>query len=130
MSFKVLSCSVSSVVILLIGITAAHIIEPLLGAWVLNKRQKFFLQNHNDYLRLVIFSGVIVCFIGANISVSSLLLVGFLQKDQYLENALLWWMGDTLGVILVAPLILAWSQSIKYCSQKNQITHFRLRNLC
>lgn len=93
--------------------TIAHTLEAFLGAWFLNRHQKFTLQTLNDYLQLIFLGGAVACFFGSNISVSSLFFANAIQATNYAETVLLWWMGDTLGVILLAPLILAWSSLSK-----------------
>ncbi len=91
------------------GITLAHIVEVALGAWLLNHNRRFMsLQTLHDYLRLIFWGGAIACFVGANISVITLLFTGFITPINYIETVIIWWISDTLGVILVVPLILTW----------------------
>jgi PAS domain S-box-containing protein len=91
------------------GIAAAKVAEAFLGIWLLNYHQQFTpLQTLRDYLWLILLGGTVACFVGANISVFALLLAGLTTPANYVETVQLWWSGDTLGVILVAPLILTW----------------------
>ncbi|MEN9595914.1 MAG: hypothetical protein RL236_348 [Pseudomonadota bacterium] len=96
-------------VLMVCGMTLAHVSEAFLGAWLMNYHQPFTLKTLQDYFRLVLLGGIVACFVGVNISVSTLLLVNSLAPIGYFKVALLWWMGDTLGIILVAPLILSFA---------------------
>ena len=96
-----------------LGTTLASMLEVLLGVWLLTSNNKFSssLNTLTDYLRLIALGGAVASSIGAIIGVLALLLAGFITPADYFENALLWWMGDTLGVVLVTPLILSWWQT-------------------
>ena len=96
-----------------LGTTLASMLEVLLGVWLLTRNDKFSstLNTLTDYLRLIALGGAVAGSIGAIIGVLALLLAGFITPADYFENALLWWMGDTLGVVLVTPLILTWWQT-------------------
>lgn len=39
---------------------------------------------------------------------TELLLLGMFPAEQYVQNLFQWWMSDTLGVVLITPLILVW----------------------
>jgi diguanylate cyclase (GGDEF)-like protein/PAS domain S-box-containing protein len=95
-----------------LGTTLASILEVLLGFWLLTSNNKFSLSLNTlpDYLRLIALGGGVASLIGAIIGALALLFSGLISPAGYFGNALLWWMGDTLGVVLVTPLILAWWQ--------------------
>ena len=46
--------------------------------------------------------------VAASTGVSSLELSGRLPSDAWFENWYTWWLGDFTGIIVVAPLLLAW----------------------
>ena len=99
-----------------LGTTLASILEVLLGVWLLTSNNKFSLSLNtlSDYLRLIALGGAVASIIGAIIGALALLLAGFITPADYFGYALLWWMGDTLGVVLVTPFILAWWQTTKW----------------
>lgn len=97
--------------VITIGTTTSHISEAFLGLWLLNRRQKFTLQTLQDYLQLILLGGMVPCFVGANISIYSLVSANALQLNNYVNTVQLWWMGDSVGVILLTPLILAWKNT-------------------
>lgn len=92
------------------GITLVNVIEPLLGVWLLtgNKKSTSFLDSLPSYLQLIVLGGGVASIFGGIIGPLSLLLADFITTADYFKNALHWWMGDALGVVLITTLILAW----------------------
>lgn len=95
------------------GITLANVLEALLGDWLImgSKRSQFYLRTLSDYLRLITLGGGVACVLGSLIGALALLLAGVIPATDYFGNVLIWWIGDTLGVMLVTPLIVAWWQN-------------------
>ncbi|MEQ1766466.1 MAG: EAL domain-containing protein, partial [Methylotenera sp.] len=94
------------------GITLVNVAEPLVGVWLLTRNKKLtsFLDSLPSYLHLIVLGGVVASLFGGIIGPLSLLLAGFISPADYFRNSLHWWMGDTLGVVLITTLILAWHQ--------------------
>ncbi len=94
------------------GITLANVLEALLGLWLLTRDDQFVLSLHTlrDYLRLIILGGGVACIAGAFIGGLAILLADYITPVDYFGNVLRWWMGDTLGVVLVTPLMLVWGR--------------------
>lgn len=91
-------------------IAASDTLEAFLGAWLLTRGGKFDLRLASllDYLRLIMLGGGISVAISALAANTALLSFGLLASENYLQSLAQWWMSDTLGVILVTPLILVW----------------------
>lgn len=94
------------------GITLVNVLEPLFGVWLLtrNNQSTPSLRTLRDYLRLIILGGGVACIAGAFIGGLAILLADYITPVDYFGNVLRWWMGDTLGVVLVTPLILIWGR--------------------
>lgn len=58
--------------------------------------------------------------ISAVIDATSLLLSGVISSATYLNKILDWWMGDTLGVIVITPFVLSWWQVRNVDIQRKQ----------
>jgi len=92
------------------AIASSDALEAFIGTWLLTRGVKFDVRLPSllDYLRLILLGGGVSIAISA-LSVNALLLFsGILTPENYLQSMLQWWMSDTLGVILVTPLILVW----------------------
>ncbi|MDD5301096.1 MAG: PAS domain S-box protein [Gallionella sp.] len=90
------------------AISSGDTLQAFCGAWLLTRNAGFDRAIHslNDYLRLLFLGGCVSVGIGALTAVSALLVSGFVTPETSSRELLGWWMGDMLGVILIAPLIL------------------------
>jgi diguanylate cyclase (GGDEF)-like protein/PAS domain S-box-containing protein len=66
------------------------------------------LGRVRDILALVVLGGATGCVVSASGGVASLALAGIVPWSAYLSVWWVWWIGDTLGVLLFAPFLLAW----------------------
>ncbi len=91
------------------AIAGGGTLSALLGAWLLMRDGRFDsrLRSLRDYLRLILLGGI-GSGISALIVPTSLLVSGDLPAANYLMKMLHHWMGDVLGIILMAPLFLVW----------------------
>ncbi len=91
------------------GITLANVLEALLGFWLIERFRPTAstLNRLPDYLWLIALGGAISSIAGAIIGTASILMAGYIQFSGIFENILHWWMGDTLGVVLLTPFILS-----------------------
>jgi len=85
-------------------------LEAFIGAWLLtrNNKQIINLCSLGDYLRLIVLSGAIGSCAAAIPGATILLISGAITAETYFLNMVHWWMGDTLGIIMITPLILVW----------------------
>lgn len=92
------------------GIASGDTLEALAGAWLVNRfanGSNAFLRV-NDVFRYTFFAGILAPAVSATFGVGTLLAGGFLVKQTFANAWLSWWMGDMMGAIVVAPLILVW----------------------
>jgi len=71
----------------------------------LNGHQLLF-QSNKEICLLLCLGGAMCCLISSSIGVSSLVYAGFIPFNQYLSNWFVWWLGDTIGVVIFTPLTL------------------------
>lgn len=93
------------------GIAFGNTLEALLGAYLLKQFIGFqpVLTRLKDVVGLVIFS-FLSAMVAATIGVASLVLSGTIEMSVFAETWKAWQLGDMLGALVVAPLILIWSQ--------------------
>src|SRR4028119_616333 len=64
------------------------------------------LARLKDVVNLILFGGLISTQISCTIGVFSLYLAGKVDGSQYWSVRWDWWLGDTMGVLILTPLIL------------------------
>lgn len=91
-----------------IGIGAS--LTALLGCLLLRRfgGERNPLERVLDVCAFMALGGVVSCLASAAIGVTTLCLVGYASWARYGQAWLTWWLGDTGGVFIVAPLLLVW----------------------
>src|SRR5262245_2594759 len=93
------------------GIALGNTLEALAGAWMLRRLVRFdpALGRVKDVLGLVVLAAVLSTTVSATIGVASLCSGGVKPWAAYPEMWSVWWLGDALGDLVVAPLLLTWA---------------------
>src|SRR5262245_12181009 len=93
------------------GIALGNTLEALLAAWMLRRLVKFdpSLQRVKDVLGIVVLAAGLSTMVSATIGVASLCLGGVEPWTAYPALWSVWWLGDAMGVLVVAPLFLTWA---------------------
>ncbi len=68
------------------------------------------LRRMRDVLALVSIAVILGPLINATVGAFGLYLEGVLTPGSELRVWLAWWLGDSLGVLIIAPVILVWSE--------------------
>jgi len=91
-------------------LSAGNTIAALFATWFL-RAAKFspVIQRVRDIALLVVAAGA-SAWIAAFIGVASFSSVGVVASDQISESLLVWWAGDTVGVLLALPGLLNFSR--------------------
>ncbi len=92
-----------------IFIAAGNTLGALVGVWLLAHTHHFNLEltRPRHILWLSVMGALSTC-VSALCGVTTLLVAEILTRETIAQNLLIWWQGDTLGIILVTPLILVW----------------------
>ena len=94
---------------LAVGMALGNALESLVGAFVLKR----FFKFHNSLDRVQDVGGLAVTaifstMISATIGGSTLLLLGEAEWIYFGDIWTTWWIGDLLGALVVAPVLLVW----------------------
>jgi signal transduction histidine kinase len=94
-----------------LGIGVGNTAEALLGAYALRRIPGFYpaLDRLRDVIGLIVFAGIFSTIVSATIGVTSLHLGGIVTAAQLRDTWRAWWVGDLMGALLVAPIILVWT---------------------
>lgn len=93
-----------------LGIAAGNTGEALFAAWALRRIPGFriSLDRLKDVLGLVLLGGVVSPMISATVGIASLSLGGILVSAARAEAWRAWWLGDSIAILVVTPLLLTW----------------------
>jgi PAS domain S-box-containing protein len=84
-------------------------VGALCGAWLIRRNPRFDVRLTSvQDLFMLGTGGVLSAAVSSFIGATSLLLSGAVSWDGYFSSMNDWWLGDTLGIALMAPLILVW----------------------
>ncbi len=102
-------------VLVALGIASGNVLEAVAGTCALRSIPGFqrCLERLRDVLALLVLVVTFSTTVSATMGVASLTLGGIVPPSQYGETWLVWWLGDVIGALIVAPLLLVWSVSIK-----------------
>src|SRR5439155_25641887 len=91
-------------------IAVGNTMEALLGAWLVNRfahGAKAF-DRARDIFRFVLLAAMVSTGLSASVGVTSVCLGREARWEQYSAIWFTWWVGDMMGDLVVAPLLLIW----------------------
>jgi PAS domain S-box-containing protein len=93
-------------------IAAGNVLEGVVAAYLLTRIAHInrALDRVRDVVALVGYAGVLSTMIAATIGVASLVLTGSAAASSAFHLWLVWWTGDAVGIVVVAPLLLTWTE--------------------
>ena len=94
-----------------LGIALGNTLEALLGTWAIRQIHGFrlALDRLQDVVGITVLAAVGSTMISASIGVASLSVAGVVAPSQVAVAWRAWWLGDLVGALVVAPLILVWA---------------------
>lgn len=97
-------------ILLATGIAIGNVLEALAGAFLLKRLARFrsTLDRRRDVFALIILAASCSTTISATVGAVTLTLGGIVAFGEYASVWLKWWLGDMMGVLVVAPLLLVW----------------------
>ncbi len=105
-----------------IGATA----QALVGAFLVRRYAGFPnpLSSAREVIYFLLLGGPVACLISSTWGVASLLFAGVINSANAADNWIAWWVGDALGVVCVAPVLLVWLAEPRelWASRRKQVT--------
>ena len=91
---------------LAIGLGA--LLQAALGAWLVRRAvgTPVLLDQPRDIARAGLLGAALACTVSPSVATLALAAAGTLGSAQAAGNWVTWWLGDTLGVMIGAPLVL------------------------
>jgi len=93
--------------------------EAVVGAFALRRFPGFdaSLARFRDIVALAVLAGMASTVISATIGVASLVLSGRVSPADFGRAWVVWWTGNLLGDLIVAPLLLTWASTWRVASR-------------
>jgi len=106
-----------------LGIACGNTLEAVVATTILARTPgfRFGLDRLEDVARFIIVAAVLSTTISATVGVSTLLLADTITSSQIAVTWRAWWLGDLVGALVVAPLLLVWLSQRSLASQRDQI---------
>jgi PAS domain S-box-containing protein len=91
------------------AISVGNTLEAVVGATLLGLVGfRPALDRMRDVLALIVLGAVVSTTVSATNGVTTLWVSGDVPDSSYGSEWLLWWIGDAMGNLIVAPLVLVW----------------------
>ena len=93
------------------GIAIGNTVEAVAAAWAIRRVSGFriSLDRMRDAAALVGFGAFLSTAVSATVGVLSLYAGGVITAGRLAETWRAWWLGDVIGDLVVAPLLLVWT---------------------
>ena len=95
------------------AIAAGNTVEALTAAWLTRRfaRGRDAFERPADIVRFALFAAIGATTIAASVGTAALVLARLAPRQDAGSIWLTWWLGDTVGALLVPPLLLLWPRS-------------------
>ena len=105
------AASASTVLVVSAVISIGNTLEAMAGAFLLQRlvgaRNPFYRTQDGFTFTVVAF---LACCVSPSVGTTSVSLAGLAPPAAYGTVWFTWWLGDTIGALLVTPLLLTWGE--------------------
>jgi PAS domain S-box-containing protein len=90
------------------GIALGASLQALFSSWLIRRivTAPFVLEDIKDILFFLLLGGPVGCLVNAVIGPGTLYLANILPPEALTFSIFTWWIGDTIGAIVFAPIII------------------------
>jgi len=103
------------------GVAAAT--QALFGSWLIIRFVNPFngFVTEKDILKFLFLGGPVASLVSTTINISTHLWTGLLSADDFWVTWLFWWSGDTIGVLIFAPLTFLFVGPVGHAWEKKRV---------
>ncbi|MEH2475517.1 signal transduction histidine kinase/CheY-like chemotaxis protein [Nitrobacteraceae bacterium AZCC 2161] len=105
-----------------IAIATGNSLEAVVGAYLINRWSSgcntFSTPNSVAKFALICFA--IATPISASIGLASLATAGYIERTNFANAWVTWWLGDVTGALVIAPVIVLWASSHYHAFNRNE----------
>ncbi len=98
-------------VLVAVAIASGSSLQAVCGATLIRRHVGWptMLDSGRDVLSFMLLGGVLSCVIAASVGTATLYFSGRVVSGDLLFTGFTWWVGDAMGVFLIAPLLVVWA---------------------
>ena len=102
-----------------IAIASASTLQASIGGWILRRAIGYpaAFDHASEILRFLLLAPVL-CLIGSTLAVGSLWVLGNINTTDFIVNWTSWWIGDSLGIVVVFPIVMCVAGQPRYLWRK------------
>lgn len=94
-----------------LGIAFGNTAEAIVGAYLLTRFNfRISLDRVRDVLAMIVLAAGLSTLVAATVGATTLVGTGVIAPSGFSEVWKAWWVGDAIGDLLVAPLVLVWAR--------------------
>ncbi len=92
-------------------IAVGAVMQAAAGRWLVRQFAPLpeSLESPGATLRLLALGGLVSTLVNATWSITLLYRLGIIAPGRAFQNWFTWWLGDSIGVFIFTPLVLAWA---------------------
>jgi signal transduction histidine kinase/CheY-like chemotaxis protein len=96
-----------------IAIATGNSLEAVVGAYLINRWSSGCntFSTPNSVAKFALICFVIATPISASIGLTSLATAGYIERTNFANAWITWWLGDVTGALVIAPVIVLWASS-------------------
>jgi diguanylate cyclase (GGDEF)-like protein/PAS domain S-box-containing protein len=96
-----------------VAIAVGNTLEGVTAAYLINRfaRGQKALDRAQDIFKFAFLAGIVSTLVSATIGVTSLCVGGFANWASFGAIWSTWWLGDGVGAVVVAPLLILWTRN-------------------
>lgn len=96
-----------------IAIAVGNTLESIVGAYLVNRfaNGRHVFERARDMFAYVMLACIVSTMVSATVGVTSLTVSGLAVWANYGPIWLTWWLGDAVGALVVAPVLMLWAMN-------------------
>ena len=105
-----------------IAIATGNSLEAVVGAYLINRWSSGCntFSTPNSVAKFALICFVIATPISASIGLTSLAAAGYIERTNFANAWVTWWLGDVTGALVIAPVIVLWASSHYHAFNRNE----------
>ena len=103
-------------------VTTGNTLEAVVGAYLVNRWSSGCntFSRPNSVAKFALICFVIATPISASIGLTSLATAGYIDRTNFANAWVTWWLGDVTGALVIAPVIVLWASSHHHAFNRNE----------